>query len=155
MSERLRSQKGFVAVTLITVLAIALVLVVYATILATFTGGEVTVGAMTGNVGYSETNTAGSTWKVNLYGVTGAWYARTNFTSTYIGTVDITWQLEKDTGSWGNVSTPVITSSYTLNGNGSQPCYATTNGLITGNQDWSAKTSGNGDYRIVAYIESA
>jgi len=152
--NRSKTQREFVIVTLIALISIALIIAVYASLLATFQGGEVTVGGISANVQYSTTNSTGASWSANLYNVTGSWYTRNNFTSTYQGTVKITWQLEKNTGSWGNVSTPVITTSYTLNGNGSQLVYAGTDGLISSNQDWSSKTSGDGSYRVVVYVET-
>lgn len=153
--NRSKSQREFVVVTLIALISIALIIAVYASLLATFQGGEVTVGGLSANVGYSTTNSsADANWGTNLYNVTGSWYARTNFTSTYQGIVKITWQLEKNTGSWGNYSGTVITTSFTLNGNGSQPVYAATDGLISGNQDWDSYADTDGSYRVKVYVET-
>jgi len=164
VNERKKSQKGFVAVTLITVLAIALVLVVYATLLATFQGGEVVVGTVAGNVYYSTTNsTTASDWTptLNVSGTNDPWYAKVNFTSAYTGNVQITWQLEKKNGNWANATqgtdanvTTVITTSFTLNGTSGQTAYASTSGLIGTNQNWGAGMLKQGSYRIAVYIDS-
>jgi len=155
VSSRQKSQRGFVAVTLITLLAIALVLVVYATLLGTFTGGEVVKGSVQGNVWYSETNSA--PWNATLNGVSGSWYAKFNTTGTgYAGNVTAYWQLQKKTdGSWSDVSNAnVTTTSFTLTGNAGDTIYATSLGGITGNHDWSTEATTSASYRIKVTIVS-
>jgi len=157
MSERKRSQKGFVAVTLITVLAIALVLVAYATLLSTFTGGEVVVGTVAGQVWYSTSNTTGGPWTatLNTSGTSVSWYSMVNLTSAYTGQVQITWQLQRMDGTWGNVSGAQVITTDELTGSG-QEVWASSNGDIAGNRDWS-QTPGattDGQYRVKAYIET-
>jgi len=157
VTERKKSQKGFVAVTLITVLAIALVLVVYASLLQMFTGGEVVVGTVAGSVYYSKTNTeAGDPWALTLSvnNYTDPWYARFLFTSTYQSSVTILWQLQKMGASWGNV-TGFQYTSIVLNGNTSQPVYASYDGSLTSNRNWGGNVTANGQYRILAYVSTA
>jgi len=155
VSERKKSQKGFVAVTLITVLAIALVLIAYATLLYTFTGGEVVVGSVSGNVYYSTNNTVAGPWSTNLsVGDTSvSWYSRINFTSTYSGNVSIIWQLERKNGGWANVSNAKVTTYVVLSGT-NEAVYASPNGNIGSNQDWKVYADTNGQYRIKAYVHT-
>jgi len=163
MTERKMSQKGFVAVTLITVLAIALVLVVYATLLATIPGEEVVVGSLTGNVQYSLTDsnlTADFSTTVSPAGPSTAWYARLVTTGgEYTGPISVSWQLQKYSGTWGNVGAPVSTS-FTLT-TGPDTIYASANGQWTAtgqNQNWgaiiTAQGTGSGSYRVVATIST-
>jgi len=154
MNEKLKSQKGFVAVTLITLLAIALVLVVYASLLGTFTGGEVVVGSVAGNVWYSTNNQTAGPWTATLsVADTGvSWYSMVNFTSSYTGQVKITWQLERKNGAWANATGTKITT-VSLTG-ASQEVYASSNGDLAGNQDWKVYATSNGQYRVKAYIET-
>ena len=164
MSERKRSQRGFVAVTLITVLAIALVLVVYAALLGTFTGGEVTVGGITASVSYSTTNsTTNSDYKANLYNLsisTDSMFSKINITNPgYAGPVSITWKLQNNTlGTWANVTgATTVTTSIDLDGTAGQNIYASSDGSTTGAQDWMTDISGgpgNGAYRVKVWIES-
>jgi hypothetical protein len=163
VNERKKSQKGFVAVTLITLLAIALVIVVYATLLATFHGGEVVVGTVAAEVWYSPTNGTTEDWTatLNVTGTTDPWYAKVNFTSAYTGDVQITWQLEKKNGNWANATegtdasvTTVITTSFALDGTSGQTAYASISGDIDTNQNWGAGMVKQGSYRIVTYIDS-
>jgi len=160
MNEKLKSQKGFVAVTLITLLAIALVLMVYASLLSTFTGGEVVVGSVAGDVWYSETNTTvqnSTTWlsTLNVSSTSIPWYSMVNFTSSYTGQVQITWQLEKMGGTWANVTNAKVITTDGLTGSG-QEVWASSNGDIAGNRDWSQAPGAtvDGQYRVKAYIET-
>jgi len=160
VSERKKSQKGFVAVTLITVLAIALVLLAYATLLSTFTGGEVVVGTVAGDVYYSTSNTTTGQWNATLKvaNTSVSWYSRINFTSSYTGKINITWQLEKKGTDWANVTgaNAKVITTIVLNGTMNQAVYASSNGLITTNHDWKTaiQTTGNGQYRVKAYIQT-
>lgn len=164
MSERRKSQRGFVAVTLITILAIAAVLVVYATLLASFTGGEVTVGGIEASVWYSTTNTTtGTAWEANLYNLsisTDDLFSKINITSAgYAGPVTITWKLQNKTGAtWANVTgATTVTTSIDLTGSVGQNIYASSSGGTSGNQDWMTDISagpGNGAYRVKTWIES-
>jgi len=156
----LKSQKEFVAVTSIAIISIALVIAIYATLLATIPGGEVTVGLITGNVYYSLTNTTTPTdWETNLYNVTGDWFAKINFTAgTYEGPVIITWQLEKwnsGANTWSNVTDATIDTTITLTGL-DQDVYASPAGNIEENTKWNTwtETYGSGSYRVVAYVQT-
>jgi hypothetical protein len=153
VSERKKSQKGFVAVTLITVLAIALVLVVYAALLGSIPGGEVTVGGVTGNVYYSNGNgTWADTLKVSGIGV--SWYARFNTPGNqYTGPVSISWQLQQKqtNGTYTNLGDPTATSiSLTT---ASQTIYASSDGSGPGH-DWSQTATTPASYRVVVTIQS-
>jgi len=149
-----RSQKGLIAVTLITILAIAFVLVVYAAILGTISGGNVVVVAVGGSIGYSKTNTTGSFQSpLSNVGVGNPWYAQLNTTSGgYSGPVTIYWTLEKTPGTWSNVTTKSY--SFTLNGT-AQTIYASTAGGIAGNYNWGQDTTTADTYRITVKIYTA
>jgi len=157
MSERQKSQRGFVAVTLITLLAIALVLIVYASILGTIPGGEVTVGGVGGSISYSLNNDTLATWtgSLNVTGTGISWYARLTTTAGgYAGPVTISWQLQKKqaNGTYTNYGSASSTS-YTLNAT-VQTIYASTNGLIVTNRDWSQTANVTASYKVVATISS-
>ena len=91
-----KAQREFVVVTLIALISIALIIAVYATLLGTYTGGDVGVVTLTGTIYYSEDNSTG--WATTLSGIANgsAWYSRFNVTTGgYSGSVDITWWLQK------------------------------------------------------------
>jgi len=163
MTERKGSQKGFVAVTLITILAIALVLIVYATFLGSFQGGEVTVGGVGGaQIKYSFNNNNESgpwTLTLNPSSVSTSWYARMNITAgDYSGPVNITWQLQKETGTdtWTNQGTPEYTPVVLTGSAGGQIIYVSSDGTFAaGNYNWKQKYTTAGTYRINATINSA
>jgi hypothetical protein len=154
VTERKKSQKGFVAVTLITVLAIATVLIVYAALLGTIPGGEVTVGGVGGSIYYSSDN---STWASALnISASTHWYARLTTTGGhYIGPVTISWQLQhkQANGNYTNLGSAIPTT-YTLDGT-AQTIYATGTGVNYNNFDWSSTTGyTTGSYRVVATVSS-
>ncbi|MCZ2809241.1 MAG: hypothetical protein O2V44_07805 [Candidatus Bathyarchaeota archaeon] len=155
MNERKTAQRGFVVVTLITLLAIATVIVIYATLIATIPGGEVLVGENVGGmVYYSETNSTSGSWSptLNVASTSTPWYARINFTSTYTGKVTITWNLQKMNADWTNMTSE--TTTVVLDGLGNQAVYDSSNGQIAGNHDWSIPITQNGQYRIEARVET-
>lgn len=155
MTERKIAQRSFVVVTLVTLFAIATVIVIYATLLATIPGGEVLVGEdVGGSVYYSETNSAAASWTttLNVASTSASWYTRINFTSTYTGGVTITWYLQKKDSNWANVTSQATT--VVLDGGGNQAVYASSDGLIAGNHDWSTDITQNGQYRIEARVET-
>jgi len=143
-------------VTLVTVLSIVAVVSVYAVLVGTFTGGEVTVGGTgAGNVMYSLVNSDPGTWESTLGNASAAWYSRLELaTGGYTGPVSITWQLQKKVSGWTDVSGATTTTSLTLTGS-QQTIYVTSNGLISGNNDWGANVTGSGGYRVMAYVNSA
>jgi hypothetical protein len=149
-----KSQKGFVAVTLITILAIALVIVVYATILGTFTGGNVTVVILHGSLWYNQTDSA--PWQNSLDDVGNgtSWYVMFNTTSAgYSGTVGITWQLLS--GGTPVSGAIVSTSSFSLSGSSGQEIFASTSGAQIGNTNWGTYTTKAGTYQIQMTVSTA
>jgi len=149
-----KSQRGFVAVTLITLLAIALVLVVYATILGTFTGSDVTVVTLSGDVQYCQNATGPWTTTLSNIGNGSAWYARFETTSSgYAGLVNMTWGLLES----GTEVSPSVnqTTQVTLTGTSGQIIYASADGTTTGIKNWGANTTQAGTYQIKVTIETA
>jgi len=162
VSARQTSQKGFVAVTLITVLALALVIIVYASLLGTFPGGQVQVVTVNGDLKYCTTNsTTPGDWELSLDNIANgtSWYVMFNTTSGgYIGNISITWQLQNYTGgAWVDVSGAVVnTNNFYLNGSVGQEIYASTDGTQTENYDWGTnKTKEAGTYRIEMTMNTA
>ncbi len=157
-----KSQKAFVGVTLTTVVSIALVLVVYAAILGTRYGGEVTVGGVGGTIYYSSAQSG--PWSQTTLSVTPAgsqWYTvLTTPGSEYVGPVSISWQLwKKGTASdWSDATTvgAAQTTSIVLT-SASQTIYVEPSG-VTQNSNFNWGQSGFGDvpasYRVVATISS-
>jgi len=163
VNERRKSQRGFVAVTLITLLAIAAVLIVYASLLATIPGGEVVVGGVSGTIYYSKNNQTSGPWTTNLTtsGTGESWYALCNFTHTgYTGEVQITWKLQKKGATdWENCTGAgaTVTTTVNLDGTGDQPVYASSGGDIggnPGNHDWKTGLEGDGQYRVKVWVET-
>ena len=159
MNKGKRSRKILFIATAMTIIALASVLSAYAAVmLGQFQGGEVTIGGIgssQGTVTYSSTNNASATWSTTLSesSTASSWYARLELSSTYTGAVSITWQLQSNPGSgWSNVGSP-ITTSVTLTGL-SQNVYASSDGTITSNMDWSSLATTQGSYRVTVTIES-
>lgn len=149
------SRKGFTTLTLLTIVSIALVVVAYAAVtIGTFTGGAVTVlGTTTGTVTYSSTNSTGATWTATLAPGAGSWFTRLEISAnTYTGPVTVTWQLQKNTGTWTNVGATTVTSMSLVAG--AQTIYASTDGAITSNRDWSLTAIDAGTYQVVATVAS-
>jgi hypothetical protein len=146
-------------VTLITVLSIVAVISVYAVIIGTFTGEEVTVGGAAGNIRYNVNDVDSGTWNVTLISddVLAAWYSRLEIPSGgYSGPVKITWQLQNktDASNWANVTGASQITNMVLTG-GLQNVYASSDGTFaTGNHDWGAHSEVAGAYRVFAYAES-
>lgn len=146
--------------TLITVLSIVAVISVYAVIIGTFTGEEVTVGVAAGNIRYNVNDVDSGTWNTTLISSSAGvpWYSRLEIPSGgYSGPVKMTWQLENKTGTltWANVTGASQITNMVLTG-GPQNVYATGNGAWAGdNHDWGAHSEVAGAYRVIAYVESA
>ena len=158
MSAKQKSQRGFVAVTLITLLALALVVIVYATLLGTFTGDTVGVVTLNGSLKYNEDNS--TIWNTTLSGVANgsSWYVMFNTTEAgYAGDVNITWTLQELNGAWADVSPSVnqTTNDFTLDGNAEQEIYASGSGLQEDVKDWGTGTSTAGTYRIKMEVITA
>jgi len=144
--------------TAVTIAALASVLVVYAAVtLFTVTGGNVTVlGVTTGTIEYSTSNTVDGPWNPTLSVSSGSWYAElvVSSGSTFKGSATVTWQLQSDaSGTWTNDGS-AVTTDVTLTG-GTQTIYASANGLISLNQDWSQIDSTPTTYQIIAVVASA
>jgi hypothetical protein len=150
VSKKGKSQRSFVAVTLITLLALAMVLIVYATILGTFTGGNVEVVSIQGDVYYSLDNSTGWALTLSNLPVNDPWYARFNVTSTdgYSGGVQVTWNLHKGGSSFHNV-----TSSFTLSGS-AEAIYASSNGLQAANYDWGQNSTAADTYYVEVTVDT-
>jgi hypothetical protein len=147
-------------VTLVAVLSIVAVVSVYAVLIGTFTGGDVTVGGMgSGNLMYSSDNLEGGTWTSTLSssGVGVAWYSRFVIANGgYSGPVTITWHLENKTGpsTWADVTGATASTSMVLTG-GAQNVYATSDGVwAAGNYNWGADSEQAGTYRVIVDVES-
>jgi hypothetical protein len=142
---------------LITILAIALVIIAYATILGTFKGGTVTVVTLPAKIGYSQTNSSSVSWANSLSDVANGsnWYSRLNITATggYTGLVGVTWTLyfSNDTPVSGAT---VTTLNFDVNGTVGQRIYASSNGLIAGNTNWGAYTTVAASYYVKAVVST-
>ena len=157
MNQMKKSRKLLFAATLLTIVALATVLGVYAAVLlGTITGGTVTVGGVSGSVTYSSTNSTSATWSSTLQPTAGSeWYARLEIIGGYNGLATVTFQLQRNTGSgWSNVGSAITTSQITLLGS-SQIVYASSDGAITSNFDWGQDTSSGGAYQIIVTVNSA
>jgi hypothetical protein len=152
-----KAQKEFVVVTLVALISVALIIAVYATLLGTFTGDTVTVVSLNGVLKYNQDNSA--TWYTSLSGVANgsSWYVMFNTTSSgYAGLVNITWQLQNNTGTWVDVSgATVSTNNFNLTGNAGQEIYASSDGTQAGNYDWGTETTAAGTYRIKMTVVTA
>lgn len=150
---RKRSQREFIVVTLIALISIALIITVYATILGTFTGGNVEVVTLNGTIYYSEDNSTG--WATSINSITNgsAWYARFNVISNgYSGDATITWWLQKD---GANMTSPVEqTTSFTFSG-GLEAVYASIDGTQGTNKNWGASATEAGTYRVMMRAATA
>jgi len=156
MSVRNKSQQTFVVVTMLTVLAVTTVFMVYAVLLATYTGGDVTIQTVGGSIAYSVTNTTGGTWTGTLSQGAGAeWYARISISNSPSQDVIVTWTLQLLNGTWQNVATD-FTNSDTISLTPSTTyIYASSDGLITSNHNWGDHTTTEGTYRVIATINTA
>lgn len=143
--------------TLLTILSAASVITVYAVLIGTFTGGEVTIGGgATGTVTYS---TDQSSWSgtISPASVDTSWYSSLNINGGQFSgrAVTISWQLQRkiDDTHWSNVGAPISTG-VTL-GAGSQDVYASATGISAGNHDWGLDVTEQGIYRVEATVSSA
>jgi len=163
--DKRKSQRAFVGITLTTVLSIAFVLIVYAAIIGTRYGGEVTVtpsGGLGGTIYYSTSQSGPwtqTTLPVSPEGT--AWYCvLITPGNQYTGPVSIAWMLQKKGGlsDWSdatqrgtNQTTSIVLTT------ASQTIYvepAGTNSAL--NFNWGGAGYGNitGSYRVVAEISS-
>jgi hypothetical protein len=142
---------------MLTILSTASVVTVYAILIGTFTGGEVTIGgSATGSVSYSEDQVA---WTSTLSpsSANASWYTKLSINGgQYSGSaVVITWQLQRKISDtiWSDVGT-VTTTSMTLVA-GAQDVYATTDGGVANNRDWGIDVVEQGTYRVGVAVNSA
>lgn len=157
MTAQKRSRKTLLLATAIAVIALGAVISVYAAaILGVFTGGTVTVVKITATVTYSSTNSTSATWTPTLETLlNGTWYTRLEITGGYSGPATVTFQLQQNSGSgWSNLGSTITTSTVTLTGS-PQNVYASADGTINGNFDWSTVATSANDYQIVATINQA
>jgi hypothetical protein len=151
-----KSKKGFLAITLVTVLSILAVIGVYAVLIGTFPGGNVTVGQVaSSSVTYSSDN---ATWisPLSVSAAGDAWYSRLEVgANSYSGPVTITWQLQQETNTttWNNVGSAVQTPMV-LSGS-AEDVYASSDGTNNNNFNWGSLTTTAGTYRVVVTVNSA
>jgi hypothetical protein len=143
---------------MVAVLSIVAVVSVYAVLIGSFTGGDVTVGGMgSGNLMYNVDNLEAGSWTSTLdsSGVGVAWYSRLEIDDGgYAGPVTITWKLQQETATWTDVPGATQTTTITLTG-GVENVYASGTGVSTGNHDWGAQCLQAGTYRVIVSVESA
>lgn len=154
MNARNKSQQVFVAVTMLTILAVTTVFMVYAVLLASYQGGNVTITTIGGSIQYSVTNTTGGSWQPTLsQGASAEWYARISISNSPSQDVTVTWTLHNVTSGL-DVTTDCPTTTMTLT-SGTTYIYASSNGLIDTNQNWGDHTTSEATYRIDAEINTA
>jgi len=155
------SQRAFVGVTLTTLLGVASVLVVYATLLGTLTGGNVVVGGFGGSVYYSLSYVdtlpqwAGT---LDVPNTSTSWYAKINTTAGgYTGKATIKFQLQKTTDggvTWTDVNPATTITGFQLDGN-VQQIYASSNGTFAGTAtDWKSLATSAATYHIVVTVNT-
>ena len=155
MNIKRRSKKFLFITTAITAIALASVLTVSAAvILGTFTGGDVTVtGVTSGTIAYGTTLDGSGGWTPTLTVSSGSWYTQLHVDTGYVGPVTITWQLESySSGTWTEVGDPTVTD-FDLSGS-TVNIYATDDGAISNNRDWSIDANSPATYRVTVQIES-
>jgi len=152
MNATRKSQRTFLTVTFLTVLAVTTVFLVYAAVLLTLTGTTVTVNEGGGSVQYNLSNTSNATWVSSLSPMVNGtyWYARINITNAAAQAVTVNWTLQEYTTGWVDLSTPVNTT-ITLSA-GDNTIYATTTGVFTSNYNWGGLTASGGSYRVKATV---
>lgn len=156
-----KPQRTFLAVTVLTVIALTTVFMVYAALLASYTGGDVTISSMGGQVQYSLTKNPGS-WAFGpiSQAETAEWYARAHLTSPPTQTATVKWTLQhQESGSWSNTPTNVTTftsPSISLTPS-TTDIYAFSSGgnTIDNNYNWGQNTATAGVYRVIAEINTA
>jgi len=150
MNAAPKPKRTFVAVTLVTVIAVTTVFLVYAAILATYIGGNVTVTEPGGSIQYTKTNTSNSSWTDTISVINGtSWYARINITNSGAQTVTLYWRLLKGGVDQG---VKVTTLNYGLSA-GTNTVYGSTTGLFAGMYDWKPDTATSGTYQVKVEVE--
>ena len=153
-------RKKLLAVTMVAVLSIVAVVSVYAVLIGSFTGGDVTVGGMDSSyIRYSSDNVEAGTWNTTQIssGTGVAWYSRLEIPGGYSGPVTIAWHLENKTGAstWTDVTDAIASTSIVLTGD-VQNVFATSDGLwAAGNHNWGSDCAWAGTYRVMVAVNSA
>jgi len=153
MNATQKPQRAFLTVTLITVLAVTMVFFVYAALLGTYPGSEVTVNQMGGIIYYNSPSVSPD-WTTTISVGNGTdWYARLNVTNTPSQNVSVTWTLQKYNGTaWNTEAGPnPPTTNIQLTG-AATAIYVTQWGTSSGNYNWGAYTSTSGTYRVKAVV---
>src|SRR5208283_3658083 len=158
MNNQKKSRKVLFIATVLTIIALASVLFVYAAVtLFSVTGGNVTVlGVTTGTIEYNTAKDGSGTWSQTLT-TNVTWYAELviGSSSSYTGPVTVTFQLESyATGSLQPEGTAVVTSVVSLVG-GPQTIYAATDNVLADAQNWALIATSGGTYEITATVASA
>jgi hypothetical protein len=143
-----KAQKEFVVVTLVALISVALIIAVYATLLGTFTGGDVSVVAVGGQVWYSTDNSVFSNATLSNHPISAPWYVRfVTETGGYTGNVTVTWELVNKTS--GAPIYTVTSNNFPLNGSIVQYIYATSDGSgPASNYNWGQNTTVADTYYI-------
>jgi len=152
MNVTQRPQRAFLTVTLITVLAVTMVFMVYAALLATYTGNVVQVQEPGGgSIEYNLESNNNSTWTTS-FGTSisngTSWWARLNITDPAPQTVTVQWILVKNSVEGVNP----LNSTVTLQSGVTNTIYVTLDGKYSGNYDWRSDTLTGGDYQVRAKI---
>ena len=152
MNTSRKSQRTFLTVTSITVLAVTTVFLVYAAVLLTLTGNTVTITEGGGSLQYTLDGASNSSWASTLPSIINGteWYARINITGASIQDVTIDWTLQEYTTSWGDIGTPTQTTMTLLAGDNT--VYVTATGVFTNNRNWGLDTTSGGTYRVKATV---
>jgi hypothetical protein len=161
MSTSKKSQRTFMSVTMITVIAISTVFIVYAALLATYTGNNVTISSMGGSIEYSLTKDPGS-WGTGAIsqGEGAEWYARINLGTPPSQDVTVTWTLQMQNGADWTTIPPTDTNEFTSPQISLTPstyivyAFDTGSNDISNNYNWGQDTTAAGIYRIVVEINT-
>jgi len=161
MNATQKPQRAFLTVTMITVIAVTTVFMVYAALLASYTGLDVTIQPLGGQVQYSLTKNPGSWAYATLSQGEGAeWYARVYLTTPPTQNVTVTWTLQKQNGTDWTTNTPITVYTFTSPTISLTPstkeiyAFETGSNTIDNNYDWGQKTTSQGVYRIIADVNT-
>ena len=160
MNATYKPRKAFLAVTILTVLAVTTVFMVYAALLASYTGSDVTIQSMGGSIEYSLTKDPGSWGTGAISQSEGAeWYARVNLASPPSQEATVKFILQKQVGTDWTTTPPTNETNFTTNTITLTPSttlvYACSDGFtIANNYNWGQDTTTFGKYRIVAEINT-
>jgi len=160
MSEKRKPQRAFLTVTLMTVLAVTMVFMVYAALLASYTGSDVIISSMGGSVEYSLSNADPWTTSSISQGEGAQWYTRIYLTTPPSQDVTANFVLQKQVGTDWTTTPPTNVTSFTTNTitltTSTHEIYACSDGFtVANNLNWGPDTTTAGTYRIVAEINTA